>query len=306
MQRIQTIVTHNGVFHADDVFAYVVLKQILLMSNIDVQLIRTRNIDIINEADYVFDVGGIYNEDTNRFDHHQKGGPGIVRKNEIPYSSFGLVWKKFGTMYCNGFETIANKVDSELVSGIDAIDNGIEIAKTKIKNVKSNSISNSISEFNPVWYEDQSEGYYYDRFLEAAKYAKDVLDNKIRNIHGVIQSEHEVNKAVVIAHIDNKDYIVLDYFVPWKESLLKNRNATNIKFVVYPDISGEWRIMTIPISLESFEARKNLPESWAGLKDDELNEVVGITDAVFCHNGKFIAGAVSKESILKMAEIAIF
>ena len=84
-----TVVTHNGNFHADDVFSIAVLKHVLPTF----KLVRTRDKALIESADYVIDVGGEYDPETNRFDHHQRGGAG-ERENGIPFSSFGLVWKK--------------------------------------------------------------------------------------------------------------------------------------------------------------------------------------------------------------------
>ena len=55
----------------------------------------------------------------------------------------------------------------------------------------------------------------------------------------------------------------------------------------------------------SFEDRKPLPKEWAGLSDDALKAVTGIDDAMFCHNGLFIAGAESFESTMEMASIAL-
>ncbi|MDH5370225.1 MAG: MYG1 family protein, partial [Gammaproteobacteria bacterium] len=55
----------------------------------------------------------------------------------------------------------------------------------------------------------------------------------------------------------------------------------------------------------SFEDRKPLPKQWAGLSDNDLQEVTNIHDAMFCHNGCFIAGAESFESTMKMAAIAV-
>ena len=52
----KTIVTHNGNFHADDVFSVAALKSIFPTFN----LIRTRNVDVIAKADIVIDVGGEY------------------------------------------------------------------------------------------------------------------------------------------------------------------------------------------------------------------------------------------------------
>jgi len=77
-----TIATHNGNFHADDVFSVAALKCIYP----SIKLIRTRDLELIGQADIVLDVGGVYDPDAGRFDHHQRGGAG-ERENGIPYSS---------------------------------------------------------------------------------------------------------------------------------------------------------------------------------------------------------------------------
>jgi uncharacterized UPF0160 family protein len=49
-----TVATHNGNFHADDVFSVAALKNIFPSFN----LIRTRKLDLIAKADIVSAVGG--------------------------------------------------------------------------------------------------------------------------------------------------------------------------------------------------------------------------------------------------------
>ena len=70
----KTVAVHDGNFHPDDVFAVATLS-ILLDGKIGV--IRTRDEGEINKADYVLDVGHIYDPAKNRFDHHQEGGAGF-------------------------------------------------------------------------------------------------------------------------------------------------------------------------------------------------------------------------------------
>lgn len=53
----QTLVTHDGTFHADDIFACATLS--LYLKN-NIKIIRTRDPKIIEKGDYVFDVGGVY------------------------------------------------------------------------------------------------------------------------------------------------------------------------------------------------------------------------------------------------------
>ncbi|MBU2870587.1 MYG1 family protein [Colwellia sp. E2M01] len=283
-----TIATHNGNFHADDVFSIAALKAIFPSFT----LVRTRNLDIISKADIVIDVGGEYDAEAGRFDHHQRGGAG-ARENGIPYSSFGLVWKKYGLDICKGNQEVANSLDSGLVSTIDAIDCGhVEGVAQGI------SLSQTISMFNPTWQEDSKFDSCFD---EAVEFASRVLTRFIASASGGISAKAIVAKA--IENAADPRVIVLEKYTPWKRTV--HALSTEALYMVYPSETGQWRIQTVPVEPGSFEDRKPLPTPWAGLSDQELKDVTGIDDAMFCHNGLFIAGAESFESTMKMAAMAL-
>src|SRR5262245_60573678 len=105
------IVAHNADFHTDEVFAVAILT--LVLGDVKYEVVRTRDMEIIKTGDYVVDVGGIHDEATNRFDHHQEGGAG-ARPNGIPYASCGLVWKKFGAEFC-GSAGVSERIDAEII-----------------------------------------------------------------------------------------------------------------------------------------------------------------------------------------------
>jgi uncharacterized UPF0160 family protein len=284
----KTIVTHNGNFHADDVFSIAALKQVIPAF----ELIRTRNLEIISKADIVIDVGGEYDADAGRFDHHQRGGAG-ERENGVPYSSFGLVWQKYGLEICQGNQEVANAVDAGLVSTIDAIDCGhVEGVAQGI------SLSQTISMFNPTWQEDS---HFDTCFDEAVEFASRVLTRFIASASGGISAKEIVAKA--IDNAEDPRVIVLEKYTPWKRTV--HALSEQALFMIYPSGSGPWRIQTVPVEPGSFEDKKSLPKPWAGLSNEALKEVTGIDDAMFCHNGLFIAGAESFESVMKMASIAL-
>jgi len=284
----KTIVTHNGNFHADDVFSVAALKCIFP----SVKLIRTRDSALISKADIVVDVGGVHDVDTDRFDHHQRGGAG-ERENGIPFSSFGLIWQKYGVEICQGNQDVANALDAGLVSTIDAIDCGhVEGVSHGI------SLSQTISMFNPTWQEDSHFDACFD---EAVEFASRVLTRFIASANGGISAKEIVAKAIETA--EDPRVIVLEKYTPWKRTV--HSLSEEALYVLYPSQTGEWRIQTVPLELDSFENRKSLPKQWAGLSDKTLQEVTGIDDAMFCHNGLFIAGAESFESTMKMASIAL-
>lgn len=64
------IITHNGQFHADEVFACA-----LLLEHVgELEIERTRVIDAVEYSDistFIVDVGGIYDPEMKNFDHHQ-------------------------------------------------------------------------------------------------------------------------------------------------------------------------------------------------------------------------------------------
>ena len=284
----KTIVTHDGNFHADDVFSIAAFKIIFP----SFKLIRTRDLELIARADIVIDVGGEYDAGTDRFDHHQRGGAG-ERDNGVPYSSFGLIWQKYGVEICQGNRDVANAVDAGLVSAIDAIDCG------HVEGVsKGISLSQTIGMFNPTWQEDS---HFDTCFDEAVDFASRVLTRFIASANGGISAKEIVAKAIDDA--EDPRVIVLEKYTPWKRTV--HALSEEALYMVYPSQTGQWRIQTVPVEPGSFENRKSLPGQWAGLSDKELKEVTGIDDAMFCHNGLFIAGAESFESAMKMASIAL-
>jgi uncharacterized UPF0160 family protein len=59
------------------------------------------------------------------------------------------------------------------------------------------------------------------------------------------------------------------------------------------------------VEASSFKARKDLPKSWSGLRDQELAAVTGVADSVFCHLNLFIGGARSLDGAVRLAELAL-
>src|SRR5437868_11558554 len=130
--------THSGGFHADDVFALAVLRIV----HPDLEIVRSRDPEVLAAVDFRIDVGGRDDPATGDFDHHQKGGAG-ERPNGIRYASFGLVWRAHGAALA-GSEEAAAAIDERLVQGVDANDNGQTIAQALIGDIRSMSVSGLI------------------------------------------------------------------------------------------------------------------------------------------------------------------
>lgn len=294
---IKKLVTHNGSFHSDDIFATATLSIVLEKEGQKFEVIRTRDPEIIKSADYVYDVGGIYDEATNRFDHHQIGGAG---KNEfgIEFSSFGLVWKKFGVEIC-GSQKVADAINKKLVAPVDAHDNGVDLVESKDKIFPYFIQSFLERAMLPTWKETNLNKD--DLFLETVEIAKKILSREIVHARDRIFAEELVTK--IYQSSPDKKILVFDTHYPVSEIFM---NFPETLYVISPRDDGEtWGIMAIRDNPKSFQNRKDFPSAWAGLRDEELQKTSGVPDAVFCHRNLFLAVAKSREGAIKLAQIAL-
>jgi uncharacterized UPF0160 family protein len=100
------------------------------------------------------------------------------------------------------------------------------------------------------------------------------------------------------------EVLVLGQFYPWQETLAQKEHG--YKLCVFGS-GNEWKVQTIQDFDEegNGKTRMYLPDAWAGLQNEQLQEATQVSGATFCHNGRFIAGATSKEAALAMASLAI-
>lgn len=307
------IVTHNGIFHADEAFACAVLTTIWP----DATVLRTRDRTILESAAVnpkfiTVDVGGKYDANELVFDHHFKDGP--ARENGVPLSGFGLIWRHFGTAFLNTalFETdeileeIHEAVDAGFVSRIDAGDTGAVESTAHLKGnpeleLQDYGVSWLISSLNPVpLIEDDITDEERDHlFTNAISVARGVLQRVVYRACSRIMAREMVKEAI------DGQLCVLDQFAPWQDAIFEADPDGEVLYVLFPATGGDWRIQCVPPTPGSFDKRKALPEKWAGLRDEEFQKETGVEDAIFCHPGRFIAGAQSKEGALKLADLAV-
>jgi uncharacterized UPF0160 family protein len=307
------IATHSGKFHADDVWAVAVLDSVFP----GCELVRTRDPARIDTADFAVDVGGIWDPQHGRFDHHQKGFAG-ARQSGVIYASAGLVWKEHGarcvallaeahadrTLTAKDAQDIAYAIDSDLVQYLDMADTGAA------RNAPgSYGLSAVISGFNPNWMDEERAGsaaaieeLRLRRFRRAMEFTTDILINQVRYRVGGLLAAEQVRQAERLE--DGRLLLLKNGALPWA-AVVRNE-MPNVLFVISHDRTEQrYMLHTVPAAADSFEARRDLPAAWAGLRDAELAAVTGVPDAVFCHNARFIAAAVSFEGALTMARQAL-
>ncbi|MCK4386957.1 MAG: MYG1 family protein [Candidatus Pacebacteria bacterium] len=305
MKKIE-IITHNGKFHADDVCAVAVLKIWIekngsknFFGETKIEIIRTRDADIIKSGDIAVDVGGIYNPAKFRFDHHQNGLG--KRLNGIPYAAFGLVWKEYGEEIC-GSPEIAEEIDARIIQSIDALDNGVNICEPVFPNSRPYLFSDTIDAFNFLL--KGNEESLDKNFLAAVDLTKNILEREIKKARAEIKEKELIKK--IYEQTEDKRIIILDRYYSdsaWQKTLEKYPEPI---YVVRTARENKlWQVRAIKKMEGSFESCRDLPKKWAGEVDAELVRRTGVPDAIFCHNKRFIAVARSKEGALKLARLAL-
>ena len=286
------VVTHSGVFHADEVLGTVILERAFG----ELTVARVAEVpDELPDDVIIYDIG------RGEFDHHQLGGNG-QRDNGVAYASAGLLWKAFGHKVVEDStnpDYLWDYVDETLVQGVDAADNGNMPTTSDISRIYS--FTKMIAGFNPEW---DSKKTFDEAFLEAAEFATVVFDNVIARGNALIKAKSIVEKAIADT---SGQIMVLEQPIPWKEALLESTNpvAKEILFVVYPSERGGYTWQGVPDAPGSYGQRKPVPENWCGLSSTALREITGIPTAQFCHSKGFAGAAETLGDAIRFAKKAI-
>ncbi|KAI5961209.1 uncharacterized protein KGF55_004134 [Candida pseudojiufengensis] len=323
LDNMVKICTHSGSFHADESLAVYLLKLLPKFSNAEV--IRSRNPEDWERSDIVVDVSGKYDQ-VKYFDHHQREFDTTFNNNyKTKLSSAGLIYKHFGkdiiqevlNLQSNdsNVELLYDKVYKEFIESLDANDNGISNYPKDIEskfNEKNITLPAMVAKFNPRWNESCKDEDFDRQFLIASELMGKTFVNLLEGYgKGWLPAKSIVEKAFENRfNVDKSgEIIILSQFCPWKEHLYaiekKNNAEGSIKFVLFQDASGNWRISTVSITSSSFEFRKGIPEELRGLRDEELSNKSGIEGCIFVHAAGFIGGAKTEEGVLKLAKLSL-
>lgn len=286
-------VTHSGVFHADEVMATVILKQLFD----EVTVIRSREQKDFDRADIVYDVGG------GEFDHHSDRKE--YRDNDVPYAACGLIWREYGPKLIkklspglsqDRIDEVFDNIDTSLMQCIDAIDNGHIL---DMGDVHIATINQLVKGFNPTWNSNLDSN---EQFMKAVDFCTPVLLNALNGSISAIEAEKLVKTSVEEREAEN--ILILERFCPWQRHLNRYDEDGNIIYVIFKDLINGYRIQAVP-EQDSRVSKKPFPREWAGKDPSVINELVEIDDAIFVHPAGFIAGVGSLHSALKMAELAL-
>ncbi len=297
------LVTHSGGFHADELLSSVILTRLFPQA----ELVRSRDKEWITPQDtrIIYDVGGQFDAGLQIFDHHQRPTP--LRQDGHPYSSFGLIWAHYGGDYLRAMDVPAQDIDAihssfdkSFVLPVDLLDNGAVNASEAGPLFAGLTLPTLLESLKPV-FDNTDPGADDSAFDAALLVARALVEAQIKRKAAKFRAETMVMTAIQAAGTGH--ILELPMGMPFRAGVEK-ANADHLLFVIHPR-GSDWTLTTIRVGDDTFESRADLPAAWAGLTDSALEEVSGVNGAKFCHNGRFIAVADSRDAIVAMAKIAV-
>lgn len=283
------VITHGGIFHADDVFACAFIAAIRKRHNMEpLRVIRIPNIEKLPEAlkevsntevYIVVDIGG------GEFDHHtpeskryrlpaREGDTDI--RNRKPYASFGLVVDAYGGNYFPSTK-VQEIFDALLCVPIDMSDECGSV---------SGGVTNYLSEatrfFNPTWlemqYVDDKDAAMMEGFDRAIAMAVMVIERYFNQAIAIASGEDVVDTAYNAAVAAGRHWIEMPFYVNY-QSHLRHISKNEMDWAMYPSARGGYQIYSV---LRGDQPQRLLSaEEMAHLKEDP--------DLVFVHPNGFTA-----------------
>lgn len=334
-----SIGTHNGHFHADEALAVYMLR--MLPTYASSILVRTRNPGLLADCHTVVDVGGEYDDSVKRYDHHQRTFNTTFPNRPTKLSSAGLVYMHYGKAIIAQHLGVSEddekvtvlypKLYENFIEALDAHDNGISaydpkgLAAAGVEKRFANggfNLGAMVSRLNPNWNDptpsDPTEAQKVEdeKFLVASQRMGEEFS---RDLEYYAKAWLPARAIVHEAYAKRKQYdpsgrvLVFDgQSVPWKDHLYtleaQEDDKEKVVYVLYPEKpspDAKWRIQAVPVSSDSFESRKPLPEAWRGFRDEKLDEISGVPGGVFVHAAGFIGGNKNFEGAKAMAVKAL-
>jgi uncharacterized UPF0160 family protein len=259
-----TIGTHNLTFHCDDVTACYMLKSLDRFKDHDI--VRTRDPNLLAQAEIIVDVGGELDVEKLRLDHHQRSFNQTIKdyhpklKTTNPdrpprLSSAGLVFAIFGKDYIvkilklgktyddikddpemtKMVDAIFDKAYIEFMEEIDAIDNGVQTVDGD--NVRYNyhiksGISSRVGRLNPVE-SNASDEKRLEHFKKAMEMVGSEISEGIEFLGKVWWPKRQHFRELVLRRKDFDPsgqivYIEGDYLVGWKSAIYETEEELGI------------------------------------------------------------------------------
>jgi uncharacterized UPF0160 family protein len=219
------VVTHEGVFHSDELTAIALLE----VAGLNLKVKRVNHQTDLSTMDYdlAVDIGRVF-DGKKHFDHHQGGTDGKA--------SAGLV---YDALVETGMLPEVRKLRG-VIDAIDAIDNGI-------KQPTADSVTAIISRFNA---DDIYSAEQYDKFFEAVDFIEDYIIIPLLKEHEkVVEAIEELSQIEV-----NGPVVELPKFNIYWPEVFNGQNHPEVEAVMWFDEEqNTYKIQTTPVEIGSFQ-----------------------------------------------------
>lgn len=261
------VVTHDGIFHADELLACAALS--IAYGRDNLAIIRTRDNKVLeiatqNKDTWVIDVGNSYDPSMLNFDHHMRDFD-VTNSFGNKLSSFGMVVEALLR------RDFFNEVKESLLkfsNKVDMLDNGVK----KAEDLLFLSVLNS--------YSDNEVINFYGALEVAMTYLRSLINQWKEERIINLRLNDSLGNMTEDGIIYNTDYIPVD----------ERANAIpEAKLVIYKNKQGTYNIQSVNVGeTKDFSVRCPAPSKWLGLRDNELIRASGGLPLTFCHVGGFL------------------
>lgn len=275
------VVTHDGIFHADELLACAALS--IAYGRDNVAIIRSRDSKVLeiatqNKDTWVIDVGNSYDPSLLNFDHHMRDF-NLTNSFGNKLSSFGMIVEE---LLRRDFFTEVKESLLKFSNKVDMLDNGVK----KTEDLIFLSVLNSYSDNEVI------------NFYAALEVAMTYLRSLINQWGEEVTINERLEKAI---QIRRNGIVASEEFIPVDERL----NALeDVKLVVYKSKAGVFNIQSVNVGeTKDFSVRCPTPEAWRGLRDNELIRASGGLPLTFCHVSGHLT-VTSTDDILEAIRVA--
>lgn len=293
-----SIGTHDGNFHADEVLAVAILTTIFPNHVV----YRSRDEDILSNLDILVDVGGIYDHDLRRYDHHLPNPP--RDPNGHLYSSAGLVWLHYGKsylrtvnipkdvwlekIYLDLIDVVERQIRVQWIYPIDRSDNGVSQGPTPISEI--------VNAMRPIDAEKTRERYT-STFFDCVSLVANVFKRSCFHAvdHAITQAKYNSESKTILSdgRIIVTDHSVRNY---------KSFRDTPVHFVISTNReyigSDPYYIIRSVMRPDEPAYKTSFPSSLLGRSKEEI----GIDGITYIHHGGYMAHASSQEAAIHFCQ----
>jgi len=248
------IATHNGIFHADEISAIALIK---LYINPNVEVIRTRNSELIESANIAIDVSGKY-DGVRYFDHHH-----FTEDHEMyGLSSAGLILKSI-------IEERFQKVPKELSDLIDEIDQ----QDVGIRRNPEYHFCNIISRMNEDNIAGEEQLNAFNAAIDVAYRVFKAMELNYKKELIVDNCEPKIINGVKIVTLNKDQPFIAAALFAGKTDIL----------IEWDNVQNNWSVLTVPLVKGEFGSEFTLESS-------------NLDTEVFVHKAGFISKCNSDEN----------